>query len=106
MKIQEPPKVPERDAIVKARGESFEGMIGPRQFDVGDADAIAAKFIAKEMFETKVDDVVASRRNHEKRRHTGVDHVSWRSASVTRGLLFRRATAEVEQDVTQVDNSG
>ncbi len=103
MKIQESPKIPERDAIVKAGGERFEGMIGPGQLDVGDADAIAAKFVAKEMFETKVDDMIASRRNHEKRRHTGVDDVSWRSASVARGLLFRRATAKVEQDVTQVD---
>src|SRR5579862_982048 len=106
MKIQESMKVPERDAIVKTSGENLEGMVGPGQLDVRNGNAVAAQFVTKEMFETKIDDVIASGRDHEDWRHTGVDHVSRRAASITFGLLVRRAAAKIVQDVTHVDKIG
>ncbi len=89
-------KVPQRDAVVKASRNLLESMIGPGQLNVGNVDTIVTKLVAQEMFQSNWDDVIASRRYHQDGRHACMGDVPRRSASITCGLLLRRAAAKVE----------
>jgi hypothetical protein len=51
-------------------------MICPRKLDVVDAYAVVTEFVAKEPLESEIHDMVATARNHEDRRHAGMDDVS------------------------------
>jgi hypothetical protein len=61
---------------VETGGDDLKGMIGPGQLDVGNVDAIAAQFVAQEVFEIERDDVIASGHYHQNGRHSGMDDVS------------------------------
>ena len=82
MEVQKLPNVPEGDAIMKANRDVLEGVIGPRQFNVGNADAIAPQLVAQVMLEPNVHDVISAGRDHEDRRHAGVDDVPRGCASI------------------------
>ena len=45
--IEELPDVPQRDAIVKPGNDVLEGVLGPRQLDVGYVDPVAPKFVTQ-----------------------------------------------------------
>jgi hypothetical protein len=47
------------------------------------------------VFEIERDYVIASGRYHQNGRHSGMDGVSRRPASITAGLLLGRAAAEI-----------
>ena len=106
MKIQESLKVPQRDAVVKTGRDKLERMIGPRQFEVGNADAVAPQLVAQEAFHIRLDDVIASGCDHEDRRHTRMNDVAWRRALIAGRSLRRGAAAQVEHNLTHVDEIG
>ena len=63
MKVQESANVPKRDTVVKTQWRQARKRGRPMaSFVVGNAYAIAAQFVPQKPFQTKLDDVIATRR--------------------------------------------
>jgi hypothetical protein len=62
--VQELLHVPQSDAIVKAHWNVFKSVICPRQFEIGNVDAVGAQLVAQDVLKAQIHDVIAAGRNH------------------------------------------